>query len=83
MPWLVTWTWDSDAETPEEAAREALDTQRDADSIATVFTVTSGGVTYEVDLTEGTSRFCTEVEGQAAMPGEVGKIPEAVVHNIH
>jgi len=43
----VTWEIDLDAETPEEAAREALDIHRDLSSIASVFTVTdyAGNVT--------------------------------------
>lgn len=60
MTWLVTWTMNSFASTPEEAAREALDIQRNPDSIATVFTVANDDATYEVDLTEGTSRLVYE-----------------------
>jgi hypothetical protein len=60
MHWLATWTWDSDADAPEDAAREALATQRNPDSIATVFTVTDQHNTYEVDLTEGTTRLVRE-----------------------
>lgn len=36
---LVTWQIDIEAETPEDAAREAFRAQRDPDSIATVFEV--------------------------------------------
>jgi len=35
----VTWEIELDADTPEDAAREALAIMRDPDSIATVFTV--------------------------------------------
>lgn len=50
----VEWGLDLWAETPEEAAKLALEIQRDPDSIATVFTVTGrdGEVTM-VDLTFG------------------------------
>ncbi len=37
--YLVTWHIEVDAETPREAAREALAIQRDHDSIATSFEV--------------------------------------------
>lgn len=37
----VAWEIDIDADSPEEAARKALETQRDPDSIATVFAVFS------------------------------------------
>lgn len=39
--YLVTWEIDIDAETPLEAARIALEIQRDKDSTATVFDVTN------------------------------------------
>jgi hypothetical protein len=52
--YLVEWSIDIEAESPEEAARLALETQRDPDSIATVFFVRSddrpSGVT--IDLLE-------------------------------
>lgn len=35
----VTWEIDIDAETPEDAARQALAKMRDRDSLATVFDV--------------------------------------------
>jgi len=37
--YLVTWEMEFDAETPEEAARQALTVHRDPESLATVFTV--------------------------------------------
>jgi hypothetical protein len=37
--YLVTWRIDIEADTPLDAAREALRIQRKTDSIATVFTV--------------------------------------------
>lgn len=39
MNYVVSWHIDVEADSPEEAAREALRIQRDADSIATVFEV--------------------------------------------
>ena len=36
---LVTWQIDIEAETPEDAAREAFRVHRDSDSMATVFEV--------------------------------------------
>jgi hypothetical protein len=53
----VSWTIDIDAGTPEEAAREAVATHRDPDSIASVFDVTGeDGKTVEVDLDRGTQQ---------------------------
>lgn len=37
--YTVTWEIELDAESPVEAARIALETQRDRDSLATVFSV--------------------------------------------
>lgn len=37
--WLVEWLIEVTADTPEEAAREALTIQRDTESLATVFNV--------------------------------------------
>jgi hypothetical protein len=37
--YIVTWVIDIEADSPEEAARLALEIQRDPDSIATYFTV--------------------------------------------
>jgi len=37
--YLVTWKIDIEADSPEEAAAQALITQRDPESAATVFTV--------------------------------------------
>ena len=39
MEWLVRWEMMFDADTAEEAARKALEVQRDPDSIAVVFDV--------------------------------------------
>lgn len=53
MAYQVTWTIDiEDADNPEEAARKALDIQRDPNSIATVFTVIDDetGAAWKVDL---------------------------------
>lgn len=53
--YLVTWEIDMDADSPEEAARDALRIQRKADSIATVFDVTDTetGDNVTVDLLKG------------------------------
>lgn len=48
--YTVTWAIDIDADTPEEAAKEAMAIQRDPDSIATVFMVSDGKTTTKVDL---------------------------------
>jgi len=51
MEYRVTWIIDLDAESFEEAAQEALEIQRDPDSLATHFTVTDeDGRTKEVDI---------------------------------
>lgn len=53
MEYRVIWEIDIKADSAEGAAREALKIQRDPDSIATVFDVTSeDGETRRVDLTE-------------------------------
>ena len=53
MEYRVTWTIDLDADTPEEAARKALEIQRDPESIATCFIVTDAhGNRCDVDLGE-------------------------------
>jgi len=48
----VTWTIDINADTPREAARQALDIQRDPFSTATMFTVYEHrtGQTHQIDL---------------------------------
>lgn len=49
----VTWEIELDAETPEDAAREALEIQRNPDSTATVFKVyDEKGIDHAFDLTE-------------------------------
>lgn len=50
--WLVTWKIDiEEAETPRDAAREALKIQRDPQSTATVFEVTDeSGIETQIDL---------------------------------
>ena len=51
MEYNVTWTIDVDADSPEEAARAALEMQRRSDSWATHFEVQdSQGYVHEVDL---------------------------------
>ena len=53
MEYLVTWTIDIEADTPEQAAVAALEIQRDPESCALVFGVTEPGqpIVY-VDLWE-------------------------------
>jgi len=46
----VTWEIDIEAKTAEEAAQKALAVQRDAESIATVFTVANTAETKVVDM---------------------------------
>ena len=51
MQYKVTWTIDLDAESFEDAARQALEIQRDPMSIATYFTVTDeNGTCRDIDL---------------------------------
>lgn len=52
--YLVQWEMDIEADTPEEAAKEALKVHRDLSSEATYFSVTELGAkkTYHVDLLE-------------------------------
>ncbi len=49
--YIVTWSIDIDAESPEEAAEQALQIQRDYDSFATEFEVkdVSLNESYRVD----------------------------------
>lgn len=55
MEYLVTWTIDLTADSPREAARQALTIQRDPKSWATVFTVTDWrGIEVEVDIDDDT-----------------------------
>jgi hypothetical protein len=51
MEYKVSWTIDRDADSPEEAARQALEIHRDPESWATHFEVRDGtGQVCEVDL---------------------------------
>jgi hypothetical protein len=51
--YVVTWEIDLEAETPEDAARQARAAQTRPDTLATVFTVTDvDGNQTQVDLTE-------------------------------
>jgi hypothetical protein len=56
MEYTVQWTIDVDAESPREAAEQALTIQRDPNSIALIYRVTEMGdalqVPTYVDLTE-------------------------------
>ena len=49
----VSWIIDIWADTPEDAARLALVTQRDPDSIATVFEVSDCGNVHHIDAEDG------------------------------
>jgi len=50
-PYRVTWQYDSEASTPLEAAREALEAMRDSTSIANVFEVVDrSGKRVEINL---------------------------------
>lgn len=50
--YLISWEIGLVADTPEEAAQQALEIQRDPNSMATVFDVTDeNGETTRVDLT--------------------------------
>lgn len=51
--YLVTWAVDIAADSPEEAARKALEIQRDPDSIANVFDVNANGFPIRVDFAAG------------------------------
>ena len=49
----VTWNIDIEADTPEDAARQAREIQLDPTSMATVFDVASHDGTTRIDLTFG------------------------------
>ena len=53
--YLVQWEMDIEADTPEEAASEALKVHRDPSSEATYFTVTqlAAQKMYHVDIQDG------------------------------
>jgi hypothetical protein len=53
MNYLVEWAIDIEADSPQEAAQLALETQRDETSTATVFTVSGDGNVVDIDLSEG------------------------------
>lgn len=50
--YLVSWSIDIDADSPEEAAQKAQDIQKDPESIATYFDVLDvhSGETKQIDL---------------------------------
>lgn len=52
--YLVEWIIDEEADSPLEAARKALEAQRNPDTIALVFNVTDKvtGKAVEIDLTK-------------------------------
>lgn len=49
----VEWSISLKADSPEEAAKQALLIQRDPSRLATVFTVIGDGKTVQVDLEDG------------------------------
>lgn len=52
MQYKVVWEIDLDAASFEDAARQALEVQRDQASIATCFTVTNeNGIRHDIDIT--------------------------------
>lgn len=48
--YLVTWVIDIEANSPEEAAQEALDIMRDEESTATIFDVKWEGNTKTIEV---------------------------------
>ena len=51
--YVVRWKIELEADSPQDAAAQALDIQRDPDSIATVFDVVDpGGASKTVDVAE-------------------------------
>lgn len=70
MPhYKIAWFIDIEADSPLEAAQEALAIHRDSESIATVFTVRSADSSICIDAANGEelpSDFC----GFAAVSGE-------------
>ena len=50
--YLVTWKIDIDADSPEEAAAQALICQRDPESTATIFEVTEKPVVVDLYATK-------------------------------
>lgn len=60
--YTVTWAIEVYADTPEEAAREALRIQRDPESMATVFTVQAfpDGGSVNIDLEDIDAQIAAE-----------------------
>lgn len=48
--YFVAWYIDIDADSPEDAARQALAIQRDPKSVATVFDVKHAGASVVIDV---------------------------------
>lgn len=48
----VSWEIEIDADSPEQAAEEALDIQQDPESTATLFLVTHGTRQFVVDVSD-------------------------------
>ncbi len=48
--YVVAWYIDIEAESPEDAARQALAIQRNPESLATVFDIKGDGSTVTVDV---------------------------------
>jgi hypothetical protein len=50
--YLVTWKIEVAADSPEDAALQALEIQRDPESMATVFDVVDTAEWYQIDVNE-------------------------------
>ena len=51
--YLVTWEMHIEAESPEDAALQALGVHRDPESVATVFAVEHKGIRTVIDVENG------------------------------
>ncbi len=73
MPtYTVIWSIDIDAESPEEAAKIALDYQRDAESTATVFNV-SQDENSSVHFSGGWCEFDLSEKGESSIAEQIKK----------
>lgn len=80
MEYKVTWTIVLDADSPEEAARQALEIHRDHDSWATHFEVREpNGKTHAVDL-EYPTPAPTTVTIYVVVPMEEGIVRDVTAH---
>ncbi|MDD4987000.1 MAG: hypothetical protein PHQ43_14745 [Dehalococcoidales bacterium] len=64
MEYSIKWEIDLSAESPQEAAAEALGIQRDKNSTATIFSVTdSNGKETYIDASDGKQVFVNQARG--------------------